>query len=669
MHVKAWCGVAAGCVACVLVVGCQTGVPASRGVGAAARIEGGVEVETTEATTPARATGKRRALIIAVGDYPEESGWTDIASARDARALKRALRRKGFGRRDVRVLADEKASAEGIRAALAALVERSGEGDVVLVHYSGHGHQITDEDNPPEEADGFDEVLVPWGAPLKPEAGYDGSKHIRDDELGKWLERLRERVGPDGAVVMTVDACHSGTITRSRAAVRGATGGPIGAPAEGTAAGSGEDSGFDMSTGGADRAPLVVVSAASSDQGAMEVLAEDGEPMGSLTWAFVRALERATELETFDEAFAQMDEAIRAKVPGQRPQLFGDGDAFVLQAGRGIDAPFEVIDGGDGAKVRLDGGSLAGLDLGARVELVRQGKVVGKGEVVEADALASYVALEAPLEAPMTARGRIVSLGFGDLRLRVAVEGGEEGVRGRFESLLDGVPVVSRVEGEADVYVALGTGSWVASTRDGVVIGEGAELGDGASLRDALTRRARRIALERVELADDAIALGATIRHSTHQWDGSGCAGTSPGEAAEDGVVALGDEYVLEITKRSEAPLYLTVLVLGSDGSVSQLYPPLGATNEGGLLPAGAKTFTVPRCLTATPPAGADVFKVFATRAPVDFSPALEGASTRGSERDPLSRMIAGALEGTATRGTASKRAGRTASVTVVTKD
>jgi hypothetical protein len=607
-------------------------------------------------------------LIIAVGDYPDESGWQDLASGRDARALKRALRRKGFGRRDIRVLADEQADADGVRAALGELLERSGEGDVVLIHYSGHGHQITDEDSPPEEADGYDEVLVPWGAPLKPPVGYDGSAHIRDDEVGKWLERFRDRVGPGGAVVMTVDACHSGTITRSRAAVRGATGGPIGAPAQGAPAGAAGDGGVDVVAGGEGRAPLVVVSAASSDQNAMEVLAEDGEPMGSLTWAFVRSIERASALETFDEAFAQMDEAIRAKVPGQRPQFFGDGDAFVLQAGRGVDAPFEVIDGGDGARVRLDAGALAGLDLGARVELVREGEVIGAGEVVEADALTSYVALEGAVTTPMTARARLVQLGFGDLRLRVGVEG-EGDARARVEALLGEVKVVSRVEGEADVYVRVDeAGAWSASTREGLELGRGAALGEGAALRDALTRRARRVALERVELADESVSLGATIRRATHEWDGSSCAAMSPGERVSGGALALGDEYVLEVTTRSEEPLYLTVLVLGSDGSVSQLYPPLGATSEGGLLPAGAKTFTVPRCLTATPPAGADVFKVFATRAPVDFSPALQGASTRGAERDPLSQMIAGALEGTATRGTASKEAGRTASVTVVSK-
>ncbi len=656
-------------VSCLVVCagGCATvAAPAARGVGAAVDLSGGAEVASPEAPgTAARDSGKRRALIVAIGDYPEGSGWQDLASERDAYALKRALRRKGFARRDVRTLLDAQADAEGIRAALAQLLEESGRGDVVLIHYSGHGHQITDEDSPPEEADGYDEVLVPHGAPSSPPPGYDGSAHIRDDEIGQWLERFRDRVGPGGAVVMTVDACHSGTITRARAAVRGGTSGPIGAPAAGAVGAQEGDSGFDASEATGERAPLVVLSASFSGQNAMEVLAEDGEPMGSLTWAFVKVLERASALETFDEAFAQIDETIRAKVPGQRPQFFGDGDAFVLQQGRGLDAPYEVIDGSD-SRVKLDAGALAGLDLGAKVELVRGGEVVGAGEVVSADALSSEVQLDAPVETPMTARARLVRLGFGDLRVRVAVEG-EGPERDSVEAVLDAMPVLEKVAGDAEVYVSVEGGAWEARTRAGRALATGATSSGGGALRAALTRHARRLALERVELADEGIALSAVVRRASHRWDGSGCAGTSPGESPSSGALAIGDEYVLEVTKRSEGPLYLTVLVLGASGEVTQLFPPLGATSEGGLLPAGAKTFVVPRCLTASAPAGSDVFKVFATRAPVDFAPALDGSKTRGARRDPLSELIAGALEGSATRGSAPSGAGRTASVTVVT--
>ena len=72
------------------------------------------------------------------------------------------------------------------------LIDRAGPGDVVVFHYSGHGHQVTD-DEPDEEIDGYDEVLVPYGAPdhsQSPEAvqvAYDGGLHIRDDTLGVLL--------------------------------------------------------------------------------------------------------------------------------------------------------------------------------------------------------------------------------------------------------------------------------------------------------------------------------------------------------------------------------------------------------------------------------------------------------------------------------------------------
>ena len=51
----------------------------------------------------------------------------------------------------------------GILAALDWLIEVSAADDVVVLHYSGHGDQLTDNDG--DELDGYDEVLVPYGAP------------------------------------------------------------------------------------------------------------------------------------------------------------------------------------------------------------------------------------------------------------------------------------------------------------------------------------------------------------------------------------------------------------------------------------------------------------------------------------------------------------------------
>ena len=119
----------------------------------------------------------------------------------DVPLIRGALAHQGFLAEDVRVLSDADSDAPGIRAAFERLVRDTNEGDVVVIHYSGHGHRLTNDDPAvDEEADGYDELLAPYGAP---------------DELGVVLQRLRERAGGSGNVTVFLDACYSGTGTRS----------------------------------------------------------------------------------------------------------------------------------------------------------------------------------------------------------------------------------------------------------------------------------------------------------------------------------------------------------------------------------------------------------------------------------------------------------------------
>jgi hypothetical protein len=178
-----------------------------------------------------RAQPGKRALIVAVGEYAPSSGWEPISSENDVPLIRAALESHGFG--SIATLTGPVATREGIlEAARRELLEPAGPGDVVVFHYSGHGHQITDNDG--DEIDGYDEVLVPYDAPAEPPSDYDGSRHVRDDDLGNLVQELRRRVGPSGNVIVVLDACHSGSATRGRARTRGPRPGvgPIGPPAE-----------------------------------------------------------------------------------------------------------------------------------------------------------------------------------------------------------------------------------------------------------------------------------------------------------------------------------------------------------------------------------------------------------------------------------------------------
>lgn len=70
-------------------------------------------------------------------------------------------------------------------------------GDILLVHYSGHGTYVKDRNG--DEADGYDEALYL----------YDGA--LIDDDIKEILNKIPEGV----TVVLLFDCCYSGTITRS----------------------------------------------------------------------------------------------------------------------------------------------------------------------------------------------------------------------------------------------------------------------------------------------------------------------------------------------------------------------------------------------------------------------------------------------------------------------
>ena len=46
--------------------------------------------------------------------------------------------------------------------------------------------------------------------------GYKGEKHLLDDTLNEWLNKIAAKVGKDGCVILVADACHSGDLEREK---------------------------------------------------------------------------------------------------------------------------------------------------------------------------------------------------------------------------------------------------------------------------------------------------------------------------------------------------------------------------------------------------------------------------------------------------------------------
>jgi hypothetical protein len=107
----------------------------------------------------------------------------------------------GFAKNDILTLTDYKATKKAIEAAVRQLISAGRKGDVLLLHYSGHGANVPDDNG--DEADRRDEILCP--------TDLDWKDPLRDDWLRAQFDKLRAGV----RLTVIMDCCHSGTNTRA----------------------------------------------------------------------------------------------------------------------------------------------------------------------------------------------------------------------------------------------------------------------------------------------------------------------------------------------------------------------------------------------------------------------------------------------------------------------
>lgn len=153
----------------------------------------------------------KNALFVGISDYPENSGFDGINGENDYKIIGKMLDKNGF---KTTKLINSQATAANIRAELNNLATNSEKGSYIYIHFSCHGQPF--EDKPPfDEDDLWDESLIAYDAKINYQSGvYEGKNHILDDELHKYFNQIRQRIGENGLLCVVIDACHSGTSSR-----------------------------------------------------------------------------------------------------------------------------------------------------------------------------------------------------------------------------------------------------------------------------------------------------------------------------------------------------------------------------------------------------------------------------------------------------------------------
>lgn len=569
-------------------------------------------------TTPGLSSAqspRTHALLVGVGHYPNLSArWQLDGPPNDVELARTFLTAPNVfapvNSADITVLAGWPASPaarptkRNIEAAFRRLADPAvtQPGDQVFILMAGHGSQQPAAATDADEPDGLDEIFLPADVQR-----WDGSigavpNAITDNEIRSWVSAITNR----GVFVWILfDSCHSATMTRGGAErVRSVPASELGVPPA-----PARSRGIRVTAGqfvdGPDTAQGLVAFYASqaSETTPESLLPEDGGTRyhGLFTFHLFEILAQAVEPLSYRELAGRLYERYRslARLAGPTPAVEGTAmDRRVLGRDRLEERPpFELTASRDGGDWTVNAGQLHGLRTGATLAVFpRAGeaggdKPIGYVAVKTADVATAKVAPVAYGDAPAVAssalrpglRARVVTVGVEQPVLRVATE------NGTLRPLLDGLQ-----ERSGGVAAAGSAGSrpadWLLNERNGSVSLEfaaaespnavnGTALPIGRSddrdlpgrLVETLKRIARANGLRRLS-TDANLARSTELRLEAQVTDNGG-ASLLTGSTRN---LAVGQEVEFRIRNSGTRAVDLSVFFVGSDFSVSPLYPVRG---------------------------------------------------------------------------------------------
>lgn len=637
------------------------------------------------AATPSSGGAHKRALLVGVSQYSRK-GLKDpvpnLHSFRDVTEVKKALvKHFGFAPADVHVLTT---ASETTHKAIAAafkkyLIDAAEPGDTIYFHFSGHG-ATTKDLNGDETMDGIDETLIPSDYV----SARDRSNDILDDEVGVWINELSARRPANATLVF--DCCHSGTITRGQYTVRGV---PM----------RGGDLSVSRAHGIGD-APrtnphIVVITACSPSQNAIEYPEDANKSMGLLTMALTTAMNGCTQQTTYADLMDSIESCILEHAIDQTPQLEGDPDLVVLGG--------SAISGAPHYNVRLDAydtpyvdaGLLNGATTGSEFTLYPAktkdfavARPLCKARVIDASATTANLRIlgTKPLSSALlrSARAVLTARQYGDNGLRIGLDGIP--LKDPLSLRLKAVPLVRRIVTTPsgwDMRVrrvkSRGAGpTYVVERADGSLAGsaDGPNRVEGIIKREAGLRSIRALTNQDSTGGVKVNIRLVPVRRAT---DEKGCDTLIPvpGKRSATGrlMLRIGDQFVVEARNTGTLPAHLTILDIQPDGLISPMYPSpkihsidhrSNVVNPddkwhrlGGELLADCHWPDYVFVYDIGDPAGLETVKAIATSEPFNFSPLLVEWSARGpaspdeerAAESPIGRLLQAATVGTRSAG------------------
>lgn len=612
----------------------------------------------------------RIALIVAVGQYPESSGWSSLGAANDLQLVRDALMQQRFPEENIAGLQDEVATKAGIVQAFRHhLINKARPGDIAVFHFSGHGQQVMDDNG--DELDGFDEALVPYDSPQDFQPGiYEGERLLKDDELNALLIELRRKLGKEGQVLVLLDACHSGTATRGYAPARGSWRKMAPPPYLEKAQNNPPDTGQfqeEAERNAGKQAPLIAFFASAASQLNYEYRDEGGNSYGPLSYAFSKVFPTLERQVTYGSFFSRIKQEMAALAPRQAPWMEGPSELAVL-GGYAAPAPqhLEVLRWYGPQTLIVDAGTLKGIHAGTAIRLFPSGtrdtagvQPITRGVVSNAFPLISEVSLEGDIdeEAAAGAWGFVERQNYGSIRARLMVAPGAEALQPALLSEAAAYAALQLVRSQPDIVLEQeedenGHRKLLLRSRDDYVLWasplEGknpealAEQAVKRCLAYAQAEFLRKLEMDNRFLEAEMELIPVTVKRENRKFVVDEKLPLSS-KAGPDGVVRFreGESFIIRVTNRGVRPVYYSVLDVQADNQVQPLIPnPVCGLGAADYYIQPGQTQELDCIIDVYPPYGNEALKLIATEEPLELRRIISTRGEAAGSNNPFEQLF-----------------------------
>jgi hypothetical protein len=605
---------------------------------------------------------QKHALIIAVGDYPKEGRWTKISSTSDIPLIKDVLSAQGFSDDHIAIIKDQAATKEGIANAFKKLIEQVKAGDIVVIHFSGHGQQI--KDNNHEEMDGYDESIIPYNAQRVYQKGvYEGENHFRDDELNQILSQLRVKLGKKGNVLVILDACHSGTGTRGNANARGTSekfaeeGYVVDAQTSNSADGFTSEN-IDK----ADLASMVLISGASADQLNYEYKDKDGSSYGSLSYAISKSLKNAKSDYSYRALFEDIKREMSKIAPHQSPQIEGMVDQRLFGGEIVEQKPFFTAgEWVEDKLIAMNVGTLAGLTNQTIVGFYPANTIdpdkatpIVTGTVQNASLLECDIITDMPVTKEIAASSWLfikqVSLGNNITSVNLSKVKANKTLYTNLLKSIGEVSTLKVMDSAADIYVELKKDNSVSVyTKDDQSITElplaGSELNvTVASIVKSMKTYVRGNMIRALEMQDEKMnvvfeLVPITVKKVGRQYVEDTRLSVNDKTVGGQVIFKDGDVFKVKITNKGTSDCFFQIIDIKPNNEIDILVPGNNETPAEYKIKAQA-SIELNQLFVFQEPFGNEMFKLVATKEPINISSIVYTRGSATSSGNPLEQII-----------------------------